>query len=159
MNDTPRPTDSGSRHRHPPARRADYLLFRPVATRWMDNDVYGHVNNVVYYSYFDTAIGEFLIARGLVDYARGKTVFVVAETGCRFRRQIAFPDRVTIGIRIARLGDSSVRYELGVFRNDEDEAAAEGHFVHVQVDRQTMRPTPISAATRAILQELVTQEE
>lgn len=140
-------------------RRDHYRAFYPITTRWMDNDVYGHVNNVVYYSYFDTAVGLFLIERGLVDYTAGQFVFVVAETGCRFHRPIRFPDRVMAGLRIDRLGARSVRYGIGIFANDDDNAAAEGHFVHVQVNRATMQPAPIPPETRAALREIAVEEE
>lgn len=140
--------------RPPPARRQQFRRFHPITTRWHDNDVFGHVNNVVYYSFFDTAVTSFLIERGLITLEGAGPVFVVVETGCRYRREIAFPDRVAVGMRVVRLGTSSVRYELAVFRNDEAEAAAEGHFVHVLVEREGMRPRPIPEAARAALAEL-----
>ena len=135
-----------------PSRRAVYRFFHALTTRWHDNDVYGHVNNVVYYSYIDTAVAMYLTSRGLIDVTRPTAV--VAETGCRYHRPIAFPDRVTVGLLVAHLGRSSVRYEIGLFRNDEAAAAAEAQFTHVYVDRATMRPTPIPPATRQALAEI-----
>lgn len=133
------------------ARRADFLHVRAIATRWMDNDVYGHVNNVHYYSYFDTAVNAFLVERGVLDFHGGDVVGYVVETGCSYYRSIAFPDVVHVGIRVTRIGTSSVRYEVGIFRNDEDEIAAAGFFVHVYVDRRTGQSTPIPQATRDVL--------
>jgi acyl-CoA thioester hydrolase len=120
----------------------------------MDNDVYGHVNNVVYYSYFDTVINRFLIEAGGLDPQAGEVVGMAVETGCRFHRSLAFPDAVHAGLAIGRLGTTSVRYEVGIFRNGEDDACAEGHFVHVFVDRATQRPVSIPAPIRAALQTL-----
>jgi acyl-CoA thioester hydrolase len=121
----------------------------------MDNDVYGHVNNVVYYSFFDTAVGAFLMSRAGLDYRTAATVGLVVETSCTYFESIAFPDEVHVGVRVAHLGTSSVRYELGVFKNDLSEACAQGYFVHVYVDRQTQRPVPIPDAMRAAMQQLV----
>jgi acyl-CoA thioester hydrolase len=138
-----------------PARRSKYALFVPIQTRWMDNDVYGHVNNVVYYSYFDTVVNRYLIEAGALDIANGPVIGFVVETSCRYRAPISFPEALTAGLRVARLGGSSVRYEIALFREGEDEAAAEGHFVHVYVDRATRRPTPLPDALRAALSPLV----
>ncbi len=135
--------------------RADYRFFHAITTRWKDNDVYGHVNNVEYYSFFDTAVNFWLVSRNLLDIADSRVVGIVVETGCRFHAPIAFPDIVTVGIRVGKLGNSSVRYEAAVFRNDAGEAAADGHFVHVFVDRATMRPVPMPDAARQALSELV----
>lgn len=132
-------------------RRAHYRYFQAITTRWKDNDAFGHVNNVEYYSYFDTAVTFFLIEHNLIGVAAGEIITVVVETACRFHASVAFPDRVTVGVRVARIGGSSVRYEIAVFRNDEDAAAADGHFVHVYVDRATMRPVPVPAESRAAL--------
>jgi len=132
-------------------RRADYGHFRQVPTRWMDNDVYGHVNNVVYYSYFDTVVNLYLVQQGGLDFAEGPVIGIVAESMCRFRKALAYPEVIDAGLRVGRLGNSSVRYEIGLFRAGDDEAAAEGHFVHVFVDRQNRRPTPIPAPMRAAL--------
>jgi acyl-CoA thioester hydrolase len=117
----------------------------------MDNDAYGHVNNVVYYSFFDTAVNRFLIDRGVLRIDRSPVIGLVVETGCRFHRPLAFPDAVEVGIRVAHLGTSSVRYELGIFREGDDVAAAEGHFVHVYVDRDARTPTPLPPELRAAL--------
>ncbi|WP_205648797.1 acyl-CoA thioesterase [Acuticoccus kandeliae] len=131
--------------------REDYRAFRTIPTRWMDNDVYGHVNNVVHYALFDTALTGWLIEQGVLDVRAGRQIGLVVETGCRYFDPIAFPDVVTAGICVARIGTSSVRYEVALFRNDEEEAISEGHFVHVFVDRESRRPTPLSEALRAAL--------
>lgn len=133
------------------SRRAAYKAFRTIPTRWMDNDVYGHMNNVVHYSLFDTAVNGWLIDQGVLDIGGGAQIGLVVETGCRYFAEMGFPDVVTAGLRVARLGTSSVRYEIALFRNDEDEAAAEGFFIHVYVDRVTRRPQPLNAALRAAL--------
>ncbi|HSK15061.1 MAG TPA: thioesterase family protein [Gaiellaceae bacterium] len=135
-------------------RRSDYKHFLTIETRWMDNDVYGHVNNVVYYSFFDTAVNRYLIDEGVLDIEAGDTVGFVVETSCTYERPLAFPDRVTAGIRVARIGTSSVRYEVGIFRNEDDESAAHGHFVHVYVDRADNRPRPLPALLRAALEKI-----
>ncbi|AWB19601.1 acyl-CoA thioesterase [Methylobacterium currus] len=140
--------------RTPPETRAAYRRFVPITTRWADNDVYGHVNNVVYYAFFDTAVNSVLIAEGALDIANSPVIGLVVETGCRYFRSMAFPDRVTAGIRVAHRGTSSVRYEVGLFRNDDDEAAAQGHFVHVYVDRATQRPVPLPEDLRRVLEPL-----
>lgn len=134
--------------------RADYCRFERIDTRWMDNDSYGHVNNVVYYSWFDTAVNRMLVAEGLLDITGGATIGLVVETGCRYFASTAFPDVITAGVRVGHLGTSSVRYEIGLFRNDEDEAAAQGFFVHVYVDRTTRRPMPVGDALRGFLETL-----
>lgn len=136
-------------------RRKDYKYFEPITTRWMDNDVYGHVNNVVYYSYFDTAVNSYLINRGVLNISQSERIGLVVETQCRYFSPIAFPDQVQVGLRVAHLGNSSVRYELGIFRNDEDTAAAQGHFVHVYVDRASNRPAPLLPAMRSVLEDLL----
>jgi acyl-CoA thioester hydrolase len=140
--------------RPPTATRGDYRAFYPMPTRWMDNDVYGHVNNVVYYSWLDTAVNRFLIDSGTLDIGKSPVVGLVAETGCRYFRPISYPDNVTIGLRVAHVGTSSVRYELAVFRENDDTAAAEAHFVHVYVDRATGRPVPIPDAAREAMQRI-----
>jgi acyl-CoA thioester hydrolase len=134
--------------RQTPETRDAYRHFRVLATRWMDNDVYGHVNNVVYYSYFDTVVNGFLVERGLLDIERSPVIGLVVETGCHFFRPIAFPDTVHGGLRVAHVSRCSVRYDIGLFREDEERTAAQGHFVHVYVDRVTRRPAPIPARTR-----------
>ena len=138
-----------SGERPQPAVRAGFRWFLAMPTRWMDNDVYGHVNNVTYYSFFDTAVARFLLANGVLDLATSTTVGLVVETACRFAAPIAFPDEVTCGLRCGRLGGSSIRYEIGLFRNDDDRAAAEGHFVHVYVERARQdRAVPLPDALR-----------
>jgi acyl-CoA thioester hydrolase len=131
--------------------RSDFPHFQVIPTRWMDNDVYGHVNNVVYYSYFDTVVNQRLIERGLLDLQSSEVVGLVVETSCSYFASIAFPDVVHAGLRVARLGNSSVRYEVGLFKNDDPQICAAGHFVHVYVDRATQRPVPIPEALRADL--------
>jgi acyl-CoA thioester hydrolase len=138
--------------RRPPSIRAEYPHFQALETRWMDNDAYGHVNNVVYYAFFDTAVNRFLIDRGVLRIDASPVIGLVVETGCRYFAPIAFPDSVEVGVRVAHLGTSSVRYELAVFRPGEDAASAEGHFVHVYVDRATRTPTPLPAELRAALE-------
>lgn len=135
-----------------PGTRATYRYFTTIATRWSDNDIYGHVNNVVYYSLFDTAVGHFMLREAGLDPWSDRVVGMVVETGCQYHRSMAYPDTAHAGLRVARLGTSSVRYEIGIFRNDEDAAAAEGHFVHVFVERAGQRPTPIPASIRAALE-------
>jgi len=138
--------------------RADYRHFRVIPTRWMDNDVYGHVNNVVYYSYFDTAVNGHLIEAGVLDIARSPVIGLVVETQCRFAASLAFPETVTAGLRVAHLGRSSVRYDIGLFGGDAEAAAAQGHFVHVYVDRATQTPVPIPDPVRAVLATLLPAE-
>lgn len=135
----------------PPARE-DYRHFLAIPTRWMDNDVYGHVNNVEYYSYFDTVVNHYMMQHGGLDYLNGTSVGLVVETRCAYRRPIAFPDVVEAGIRVARIGTSSVTYEVGIFKQGEPEICAHGHFVHVYVDRASGRPTPIPDLARAAMQ-------
>lgn len=144
----------GSADRSPFRRRAVYRHWRPVTTRWRDNDVYGHVNNVVYYSWFDTAVTGWLMDAGLLDMS-GDPIGVVVETGCRYAASLAFPQPVEIGLVIARLGTSSVTYHLGVFATGASEASAEGHFTHVYVDRVSRRPVPLPIAWRHILERSV----
>jgi len=136
-------------------RRASYRSFLAIPTRWMDNDSYGHVNNVTYYSYFDTAVNEHLIRVGGLDIDGATTIGLVVETSCRFHKPLTFPDVVEAGLRVAKLGNSSVTYEIGLFREGDDEPAASGHFVHVWVDRASRRPTAVPPAVRAALQPLV----
>ncbi len=145
--------------RPPPATRAKFRAFFPMPTRWMDNDAYGHVNNVVYYAWFDTAVNRFLIDSGTLDIAASPVVGLVVETGCRYRAPVAYPEEVTIGLCVAHLGRGSVRYELAVFRAGEEVAAAEAHFVHVYVDRATRRPVPIPAPARAAMRTLLAEHQ
>ena len=135
-------------------KRCNYRCFYAISTRWMDNDFYGHVNNVIYYSWFDTAVNQFLIANGALHIEQSPVIGLVVETQCNYFAPVAFPDRITIGIRVAKLGNSSVRYEVGVFREDEDEVAAQGHFVHVYVSRETRRPVAIPDNMRTLLQSI-----
>ncbi|WP_243370449.1 acyl-CoA thioesterase [Microvirga solisilvae] len=136
-----------------PARlsRSAFKLFRPIATRWMDNDVYGHVNNVHYYSYFDSAVNGWLVEEGLLDIARSPVIGLVVETGCTYFESVAFPDRLEAGIAVAHLGRSSVRYRIGIFKEGAELAAAQGHFVHVHVERESQRPVDIPDKTRETL--------
>ncbi|MEY4851204.1 MAG: hypothetical protein RLZZ331_2208 [Pseudomonadota bacterium] len=135
--------------------RSDYRVHRLIPTRWMDNDAYGHVNNVVYYSWFDTVVNAWLIEQGLLDINHGNPIGLVVETGCRYNRSVAFPEIVEAGLRIAKLGNSSVRWEVGLFTAGHEAPAAEGHFVHVYVDRETRRPAPLPDAWRQVLLPLV----
>ncbi|KWR87993.1 acyl-CoA thioesterase [Cupriavidus sp. IDO] len=136
---------------HTRSTRQDYFHHLPITTRWMDNDVYGHVNNVVYYSYFDTVVNTYLIGHGVIDPSRGQTIGLVIETQCNYFAPLSFPHTVVAGLRVARLGSASVRYEVGLFRGEEEIAAAQGHFVHVYVDRDSRRPVPLPPALRAAL--------
>jgi acyl-CoA thioester hydrolase len=138
-----------------PHRRDRYPVFRTLQSRWSDNDIYGHMNNVVHYLLFDTAVNGWLIDRGLLDIRSGETIGLVVETGCQYFREIMFPDTVAAGIRVDRLGNSSVTYEVGLFANDDAQAAAQGRFVHVYVDRQTRRPKPLADNWRQALEELI----
>jgi len=135
--------------------RAGYKHFLAVPTRWLDNDCYGHVNNVVYYAYFDTVINEYLIREGGLDIHDGAVIGVAVETFCRFHRSLSFPEVVDVGLRVGHLGNSSVRYEIGLFRKDEAKPAATGHFVHVFVERASQKPVAIPPALRTCLERLV----
>ena len=135
-----------------PEPRAAYRHVLPITTRWADNDQYGHVNNVVYYQYFDTVVNRYLIEAGALDVSGGEAIGLVVETACRYFAPTSFPDTIHAGLRVAHLGTSSVRYEIGLFANDADRAAAQGHFVHVYVDRIARRPVPLPAVLRAALE-------
>lgn len=139
--------------------RASYPHFQIVPTRWMDNDAYGHVNNVVYYSYFDTVVNQYLIENGALDIENSPVIGLVVDTGCSYYAPVSFPDRVEAGLRVARLGTSSVRYEVGLFRNDDPTPAACGHFVHVYVDRETRRPAALPETLRTVLGRLFAPAE
>ena len=139
---------------HPETRDA-YKAFRTITTRWMDNDAYGHVNNVVYYSWFDTAVNAHLIEQGVLDIEHGATIGLVIETQCNYFAPLAFPQIVEAGIRVAKLGSSSVRYEVGLFAMGEPLTAAKGHFVHVYVDSTTRRPVPLPAPLKTVLEQLL----
>ena len=135
--------------------RADFPHFLAIPTRWMDNDVYGHVNNVVYYSYFDTVINAYLIREGGLDIAQGAVIGITPETHCNFLAELTFPEIVEAGLRVRRLGGRSVTYEIGLFKAGRTEPAAFGHFVHVFVERATMRPTAMPEGIRACLERLL----
>jgi acyl-CoA thioester hydrolase len=137
-----------------PGKRGDYPHFLDIPTRWMDNDIYGHVNNVVYYSYFDTVINRYLIDAGGLDIQAAPIIGIAVETGCRFRRSFSYPEPVEAGLRIGHLGNSSVRYEIGLFGSGDAVARAEGHFVHVFVDRASLKPVPVPPPIRAALERI-----
>ena len=139
--------------------RGRYPHLLTVPTRWMDNDAYGHVNNAVYYSYFDTAVNAYLIRAGVLDLHAGDVIGLVVETGCQYFSPVSFPEVLEVGIRVAHLGRSSVRYELAVFRHGEALASAQGHFVHVYVARESRRPTPLPAGLKAALTALIPPEK
>ena len=137
-----------------PDTRDDYAFFITLPPRWNDNDVYGHINNAVYYEYFDTVVNRWLIENGLLTIGESETIGLVVETGCAYFAPLAFPEDVTAGLRVTKIGGSSVRYEIGLFGKDSS-AAARGHFVHVYVDEKTRRPTPISDMMRKKLGEMM----
>lgn len=139
--------------------RSDYRHFTTITTRWMDNDVYGHVNNVVYYSFFDTAVNRYLIEAGFLDIAHGEIIGLVVETACRYAKPLAFPDTIVAGLRVPHVGRSSVRYEIGLFREPDSDAAAEGHFIHVYVDRHSRRPVALPDKLRAALAPLTASDK
>lgn len=132
--------------------RGEYRVFRRISTRWTDNDVYGHVNNAVYYGWFDTAVNTHLIEAGVLDITGGDIIGLVVETGCRYARAIAYPQTVEVGLRVAQLGRTSVRYEIGLFTDGSATAAAEGFFIHVYVGRDSRRPVELPASWHAVLQ-------
>ena len=138
-----------------PKVRGAYRHFQQISTRWMDNDAYGHINNVVYYSYFDTVVNRYLIEAGVLDVQRGAVIGLVVETHCNYFSPLSFPQTVDTGLRVANLGASSVRYEIGLFGGGEPLTAACGHFVHVYVDRETRRPAPLPPALIQTLQGLL----
>lgn len=155
MTSAPNPSSPHQSTRPAPEPRSAYRVFRPITTRWADNDVYGHVNNVVYYSWFDTAVNAYLIEQGALDIHAGQTIGLVIETQCNYFAPIAFPQTVEAGIRVARLGGSSVRYEVGLFAQGAPLTAAAGHFVHVMVDSKSRRPVPLPDTLRSVLEGLV----
>ncbi len=134
-----------------PAAKAQYPHHLDIPTRWADNDQYGHVNNVAYYGFFDTVVNDYLIKQGVLDPATSKVIGLVVETGCAFYAPLSFPEVLTAGLRVAHIGRTSVRYEIAIFGEDNDKAAAEGHFVHVYVDRETDEPAELSNDMRAAL--------
>ena len=137
-----------------PEPRSAYRAFQTITTRWADNDVYGHVNNVVYYSWFDTAVNTHLIQQGVLDIHHGRTIGLVIETQCNYFAPLAFPQTIEAGIRVAQRGQSSVRYEVGLFAQGESLCAARGHFVHVYVDRDSRHPAPLPPDLVAVLDAL-----
>jgi len=141
-------------HKPQPAGRHEYRAFRPLGTRWMDNDMYGHANNVVYYSWFDTVVNGYLIEHGALDVEHGQIIGLVVETHCNYFAPLQFPQQIEGGLRVASSGRSSVRYEIGVFAHGEPLTAARGHFVHVYVDRVTRRPAPLPADLVRVLETL-----
>ena len=146
----PRPT---------PHVRAGYPHLQVITTRWMDNDAYGHVNNVVYYSYFDTVVNTYLIEKGALDIVRSPVIGYTVETGCNYFSPLTYPEKVTAGLRVAQVGRTSVRYEIALFGEGSDTAAAQGHFVHVYVDRATQRPVEIPESLRRTLEPLRRQQD
>lgn len=139
--------------------RAHYAWFTPITTRWMDNDVYGHINNVTYYSFFDTAVNRYLIDSNVLNIHEGKTIGLVVETHCNYFAPLTFPDAIEAGVRVAHVGGSSVRYEVGIFAAGAPTAAACGHFVHVYVDRASRRPVPLDDAFRQAVQALMASSQ
>lgn len=137
---------------HP--QRTDYPYLHPITTRWHDNDIYGHINNVTYYAYFDSAVNSYLIAEGGLDIHQGEQVAFVVSSGCDYFAPIAFPDAIEVGVRVAKLGNSSVHYELAVFKAGTAEACAAGRFVHVFVERASNRSCPIPERIRSALERL-----
>lgn len=145
----------GTAAREEPVTIDAFKHILPITTRWMDVDVYGHVNNVVYYSYFDTVVNEQLVSAGLLDPQTSPVIGLVVETRCTYFRSLTYPAPVKAGMRVTKLGSSSVRYQIALFQGDDPSAAAQGHFVHVYVERETQRPVPIPGPVRALLQTLV----
>jgi len=134
-------TDIKTHNAH--SRRNDFKYILPLQTRWADNDIYGHINNVAYYSYFDTIVNEFLISTGVLDIHQGDIIGLVVENGCQYFAPLAFPQKLDGALKISHIGNSSVKYELGIFQHDLEAPAAEGHFIHVYVDRTTRKPVPL----------------
>jgi acyl-CoA thioester hydrolase len=134
--------------------RSDFKVFMPITTRWNDNDVYGHINNVAYYSFFDTAVNSWLIKQGVLDIEAGNTIGLVVETRCNYFAPLAFPQAIEAGLAVEHLGSSSVRYAVGIFAQGAHETAAHGHFVHVYVDRATRKSVPLPDDLRSVLQKI-----
>ena len=139
----------------PPPTRADFVAFEDIHSRWMDNDAYGHINNVVYYSFFDTAVNRYLIERNVLYVIKDETIGLVIETQCQYFSPIAYPAMIHVGLKVAHLGNTSVKYEVAIFKNEDTVASAMGQFVHVYVDRKTNKPTPIPQNVRVVLQQLI----
>ena len=138
-----------------PPKRSDFVAFEEIHSRWMDNDAYGHINNVVYYSFFDTAVNRYLIERKVLDVLKSEAIGFVIETQCKYFSPIAYPDLIHVGLKVTHVGNSSVKYEVAIFKNDDDIASAAGSFVHVYVNRSTNKPTPIPQNVREILTGLI----
>ena len=138
-----------------PPTRSDFVVFEAIHSRWMDNDAYGHINNVVYYSFFDTAVNRYLIERNVLNVLKSEAIGFVIETQCKYFSPITYPDLIHVGLKVIHLGNSSVKYELAIFKNDDDIASAAGNFVHVYVNRNTNKPTPIPQNVREILAGLI----
>ncbi|MGL5167066.1 MAG: acyl-CoA thioesterase [Afipia sp.] len=134
-----------------PDKRSTYAYFQMMTTRWMDNDSYRHMNNTTYYSFFDTIVNQYLIENGVLDIEKSPVIGLVAETTCRYFKSIGFPSKINVGLRVGHLGNSSIRYEIGLFKDDEDEASAHGHFIHVYVDRESGRPTAIPVKMKSVV--------
>ncbi|MEO7055819.1 MAG: thioesterase family protein [Caldimonas sp.] len=150
----PAPAAPADAAKQAPQPRSAYRRFVALGTRWLDNDAYGHVNNAVYYGFFDTAVNGVMIAAGALDIERGAVIGLVVESHCNYFAPLAFPQLIEAGIRVARVGDTSLRWEVGIFAAGAAESAARGHFVHVYVDRATRRPVPLPAGLRALAEEL-----
>ncbi|MEM1306400.1 MAG: thioesterase family protein [Pseudomonadota bacterium] len=148
-----------SGQRKPPTERSSYPRFHVVPTRWMDNDLYGHVNNVTYYSFFDTALNRYLLEKCGLDIHNGSVIGIAVDTRCRFFTSFAYPDDVIVGLSVGHLGTSSVRYDIGLFAGDETVSRADGAFWHVFVERQTMRPVPMPADMRAGLEAIFVERD
>jgi len=138
-----------------PPKRSDFVSFEQIHSRWMDNDAYGHINNVVYYSFFDTAVNRYLIERDALNILKSDVIGFVIETQCKYFSPIAYPDMIHVGLKVTHLGNSSAKYEVAIFKNDDDIASAAGSFVHVYVNRSTNKPTPIPQNVREILTGLI----
>ncbi|MEJ7929651.1 thioesterase family protein [Ramlibacter sp. AN1015] len=147
-------SEKNTADRPQPEPRSAYRAFRTIGTRWGDNDVYGHVNNVIYYSWFDTVVNAHLIEQGALDIHAGDTVGLVVETRCNYFAPLAFPQAVEAGLRVARIGGSSVRYDIGLFAAGEEHTAARGHFIHVYVDKASRRPVALPVRLRQVLEAL-----
>ena len=141
--------------REEPSTIQDYRYVLPITTRWHDNDAYGHVNNVVYYAFFDTVVNTWLIENAGLDVITSDVIGLVVETHCNYFKSVSFPEKVLAGVRIAKLGSSSVRYEVGIFSNENSSACAQGYFIHVYVDRKSNRPTPIPEVMRTAMLKLL----
>lgn len=150
---------NSSKIRPKPSSRSGFSHFASISTRWMDNDIYGHVNNVVYYSFFDSAVNQFLINQGVLDIHQGATIGLVVHSECDYFSPLSFPGNIEVGLRVLSIGSSSVSYEIGLFEVGLDVAAACGRFVHVYVDRKTRSPKPLTDAMRAAVSQLMKSTE